>query len=140
MTGFNIQTCNRKMFLCPCALTVCQIRLMWIAQSMTASLANSSGELLHPCMLQTAESTGGMGTGKQREGKCKQELAPPAAARPRCSGGLLSGLRRLASHTVPLSSSALPHFASQGTTFLLPSLICFCIGLVKCDCWSFRSI
>lgn len=32
--------------LCPCTLTVCQIRLMWIVKSMTVSLGNSSGWLL----------------------------------------------------------------------------------------------
>lgn len=32
--------------LCPCTLTVCQIKLMWIVKSMTGLLGNSSGCLL----------------------------------------------------------------------------------------------
>lgn len=46
MAGFSIKICTIKISLCPCTLTVCQIRLMWIAKSMTALLGNSSGWLL----------------------------------------------------------------------------------------------
>lgn len=48
MTGFSIKLYTLKISLCPCTLTVCQIRLMWMVKSMTALLGNASGWLLAP--------------------------------------------------------------------------------------------
>lgn len=48
MTGFSIKLYTLKISLCPCTLTVCQIRLMWMVKSMIALLGNASGWLLAP--------------------------------------------------------------------------------------------